>query len=279
MRCRILKRLTFERQDMRIVGAAALLCAVTAACLPRSRSMAEPESVHQLILAEQVNLLDTLAREPMLVEDISGALFVGGYNRRRPGLWKSTDRGHTWARVDVGTAEQGAIGNSDLDLAIGPEGALYFVTLTYDAATGAGLQVAVGVSRDAGARWHWTTLSRVRFVDPVEPRERVRQIGIADPRCRYRTDFRIFSAFGLRSLSAISCSDIRSCQSEFPTPATDRKETERPREGWFNLYILFSRSVKQRHAVSIAAELEDGGANADVTLLEGTASKQVDERL
>jgi len=31
--------------------------------------------------------------------------------------------------------------------------------------------------------------------------------------------------------------------------------------------------------VSIAAELEDGGANADVTLLEGTASKQVDERL
>jgi len=117
------------------------------------------------------------------------------------------------------------------------------------------------------------------LVDPVEPRERVRQIGIADPRCRYRTDFRIFSAFGLRSLSAISCSDIRSCQSEFPTPATDRKETERPREGWFNLYILFSRSVKQRHAVSIAAELEDGGANADVTLLKGTASKQVDERL
>ncbi len=150
---------------MRIVGTAALLCAVTAACLPRSRSMAEPESVHQLILAEQVNLLDTLAREPMLVEDISGALFVGGYNRRRPGLWKSTDRGHTWTRVDVGTAEQGAIGNSDLDLAIGPDGTLYFVTLTYDAAAGAGLQVAVGVSHDAGASWHWTTLSRVRFVD------------------------------------------------------------------------------------------------------------------
>lgn len=32
------------------------------------------------------------------------------------------------------------------------------------------------------------------------------------------------------------------------------------------------------HAVSIAAELE-GGANADVTLLKGTASKQVDQRL
>lgn len=32
------------------------------------------------------------------------------------------------------------------------------------------------------------------------------------------------------------------------------------------------------HAVSIAAELE-GGANADVTLLKGTASKQVDQKL
>jgi hypothetical protein len=33
------------------------------------------------------------------------------------------------------------------------------------------------------------------------------------------------------------------------------------------------------HAVSIAAELEGGGANAEVTLLKGTVSKQVDEKL
>lgn len=33
------------------------------------------------------------------------------------------------------------------------------------------------------------------------------------------------------------------------------------------------------HAVSIAAEPEGGGANADVTLLKGTASKEVDEKL
>lgn len=33
------------------------------------------------------------------------------------------------------------------------------------------------------------------------------------------------------------------------------------------------------HAVSVAAEIEGGAANADVTLLKGTASKKVDEKL
>lgn len=33
------------------------------------------------------------------------------------------------------------------------------------------------------------------------------------------------------------------------------------------------------HAVSIAAELEGGGANAEVALLKGTVSKQIDENL
>jgi len=101
----------------------------------------------------------------MLVEHQSGALLVAGYNRRRPGLWKSVDRGATWARVDVGTEPQGAVGNSDVDLAVAPDGTLYFVSLTFDNTAREGRQVAVGVSRDTGTTWRWTTVSRARFDD------------------------------------------------------------------------------------------------------------------
>src|SRR5580765_3996000 len=77
---------------------------------------------------------DRMAREPMLVEHPTGALFVAGYgmlNRpstaETPNLWKSADGGKTFSRVNVGTTDQGALGNSDVDLAVGPDGILYFV--------------------------------------------------------------------------------------------------------------------------------------------------------
>lgn len=104
----------------------------------------------------------------MLVEHSSGALFVTGYSRAadaRPSLWKSTDGGQTWARVNVGTEADGAIGNSDVDLTVAPDGTLYFLTMGFDRRVGEGTHVAVGVSRDVGATWKWSMLSRTRFDD------------------------------------------------------------------------------------------------------------------
>ena len=49
-----------------------------------------------------------------MVEHPDGSLFVATYgDPPRPTLWKSSDGGASWKRVDVGTEEQGATGNSD----------------------------------------------------------------------------------------------------------------------------------------------------------------------
>ena len=83
-------------------------------------------------------------------------------------LWKSRDGGTTWARVDVGPdapRAQGAVGNSDMDLAVAPDGTIYFVTLFFDVEKYEGRQVSVGVSKDVGATWKWTLLSNTRFDD------------------------------------------------------------------------------------------------------------------
>lgn len=119
----------------------------------------------RLAVAQRVEHLDVIAREPMAAEHPGGALFVSGYWEPRPTLWKSADRGATWSRVDVGTEADGAAGNSDVDLAVAADGTLYFMTMTYDRTANEGRQVAMGVSRDAGASWRWTTLSKVRFDD------------------------------------------------------------------------------------------------------------------
>lgn len=138
---------------------------VSLACTGSARCPTNPSDLDSLVVAQRVEHLDTLAREPMVIEHPSGALFVAGYNRHYPRLWKSTDHGNTWSRVDVGTEAQGAVGNSDVDLAVAPDGTLYFVSLTFDNAAREGRQVAVGVSHDGGATWHWTLVSRTRFDD------------------------------------------------------------------------------------------------------------------
>ena len=120
-----------------------------------------------------VHHLDALAREPMVVEHPSGTLFVAGFGsqvtgvdpKATPHLWKSDDRGITWSRVNVGTPEEGAIGNSDVDLAIGPDGTLYFVSMGFNRTTFEGTHVAIGVSHDVGASWSWTLLSETRLDD------------------------------------------------------------------------------------------------------------------
>ena len=101
----------------------------------------------------------------MVVEHPDGSLFVTGYGERVPSLWRSTDAGAAWSRVDVGSEADGAAGNSDVDLAIAPDGTLYFVAMTFDRAKNEGTQIAIGTSRDVGATWSWTRLSDARYAD------------------------------------------------------------------------------------------------------------------
>ena len=138
--------------------ASVLAAAVAVAC-----SSVPPAT--RLEVAQRVEHLDAVAREPMLVEYPDGTLFVTGYWHPTPTLWKSSDRGASWSRVDVGSEADGAVGNSDVDLAVAADGTLYFSPMTFDRKVFEGRQVAVGVSRDAGASWRWTTISKVRFDD------------------------------------------------------------------------------------------------------------------
>ena len=101
----------------------------------------------------------------MVVRHPSGALFVTGYWDTIPPVWKSGDNGATWSKLEVGTARDGAVGNSDSDLAVGPDGTVYLITLVFDRTTFRGLSVHVAVSRDVGATWKWTELSRTDLDD------------------------------------------------------------------------------------------------------------------
>ena len=126
-----------------------------------------------LTLAEPVHHLDALAREPMVARHPDGTLFLAGYGSQVTGtdpnavphLWSSADGGASWTRVDVGTAADGATGNSDVDLAVGPDGTLYFLSMGFDRSVGEGVHITMGVSRDVGATWTWTRLSETRFDD------------------------------------------------------------------------------------------------------------------
>jgi hypothetical protein len=118
-----------------------------------------------LTFSVTVDHLEGIAREPMLVQHPNGTLFLTGYGRPAPHLWQSTDAGATWSAVNIGTEAEGAVGNSDVDLAIGTDGTLYFVAMSFDRAKEEGLRIAIGASRDAGVSWSWTRLSDARYSD------------------------------------------------------------------------------------------------------------------
>ena len=73
----------------------------------------------------------------MVVQHPNGARFVSGYGYGflaivprldvPPCLWTSRDQGATWTRVNFST--EGALGSSDVDLAVARDGTLYFVNL------------------------------------------------------------------------------------------------------------------------------------------------------
>jgi hypothetical protein len=118
-----------------------------------------PTGPMALALVDSVHHIDALAREPMVVAHPGGTLFITGYWDSPPPVWKSTNGGSTWTRVPVGTAGEGAAGNSDSDLAVGADGTIYLITLVFDRAAYKGASVHVAVSRDVGEAWTWTRLS------------------------------------------------------------------------------------------------------------------------
>ena len=144
------------------LGVLMLLCAVAGSggCSGFGR---RPASA--LIVADPMDHLDTLAREPMVVEHPDGTLFVSGYGASAPTLWKSSDHGVNWMRVHVGSESDGALGNSDVDLAVAPDGTLYFVAMVFDREAAEGRSISIGVSKDVGMTWSWTLLSQTRFDD------------------------------------------------------------------------------------------------------------------
>jgi hypothetical protein len=158
-----------RRRAARVLAGVTLLCvvAISNGCSGGKdrRAALNATSATTLAVADPVDHLDVLAREPMVVQHPDGTLFVSGYGESAPTLWKSRDNGATWTRVNVGTEASGAIGNSDVDLAVARDGTLYFVTMVFDRKAEEGTSVSIGVSKDVGATWSWTLLSKTRFDD------------------------------------------------------------------------------------------------------------------
>lgn len=153
-----------------VLALTAILMSASAAFAPAQHKAAatNKSTAKTLKVVQRVEHLEKLAREPMVVELSDGTLFVSGYDANpemNPNLWRSRDHGSSWELVNLGKKEDGAIGNSDVDLARGPDDSLYFVTMGFDRKAMEGTHVAVGVSRDGGATWLWKMLSKNRFDD------------------------------------------------------------------------------------------------------------------
>ena len=122
---------------------------------------------------EAVPILGRPVAEPAIAQHPDGALFVAGFVPRfseassaadatLPLLLRSDDAGGSWMRVEQGRVAQGAIGNSDTDLAVAPDGTLYHATMLFFPW---GHAISVGASEDAGATWTWRRLMAGPWVD------------------------------------------------------------------------------------------------------------------
>lgn len=136
-------------------------------------------AIRQLKTIDSVQVLSEYnVREPMLAEHPNGDIYVTGYANQTkvPRLWKSGDQGKNWSLVNVGKYEDGADGNSDVDLVIDSNGTIYFMVMKYtrrnsensegvDAGSRKGEHIAMGVSKDEGTTWNWQYLSKNDYDD------------------------------------------------------------------------------------------------------------------
>ena len=157
------------RSLQRVAGSAVFLAAFLLGC---AEDVAPTPGSGPLTISSHVEHLGSVdVREPMMVEHPDGALFVAGFTQaveetgQPPKLFRSIDDGASWEPVNVGGPAQGAVGNSDVDLAVAPDGTLYFLTMGYDRAERKGTHVAIGVSPDVGETWTWAYLSQDWFDD------------------------------------------------------------------------------------------------------------------
>lgn len=146
-------------------------------CLVLLSLYAYSQEIQELVIVEKVEVLTSLAREPMLAEHPSGDLYVTGFRNAsdRSQLWKSVDRGQSWTEVDIGRNSQGADGNSDVDLMIDDRGVIYFLcmrftripedTTGFNWASLKGERITIGISYDNGSSWNWTSISEKEFDD------------------------------------------------------------------------------------------------------------------
>jgi hypothetical protein len=77
-------------------------------------------------------------------------------------MWASRDGGASWEAMDVGAPAEGAVGNSDIDLALAPDGTLYAASMSFSAV---GHSIALGTSQDLGLTWRWVVVSAQPAVD------------------------------------------------------------------------------------------------------------------
>lgn len=170
------------------LGLGLTLALLVPACLDGPEPMQASESLPllgPLLVGDAVRIdRQQPAREPAILEAPDGSLYVAGFwgfarhteyrgspqnIAQGPLVWKSSDGGSTWRRLSPGTPLDGAVSNSDLDLAVDPQGGLYLAALSYyslpvpvappvDPATT--LTVVVGATLDGGATWKWTRLDQ-----------------------------------------------------------------------------------------------------------------------
>lgn len=137
-----------------------------------SSAQTRTSTLPSLVQSQRLDHLDEAAREPAVIEDHIGNLFVAGYGspdfqkpQTVPRLWKSADHGLTWERVNVGGEKEGALADSDVSLAVAPDGTIYYASMQFDLKSLEGVHIVIGVSKDAGQTWQWKMLSKKRYDD------------------------------------------------------------------------------------------------------------------
>lgn len=145
-----------------------LLTLVLAGCVaPPPEPGAAPAEALAFALGEAVRVTGPRAVEPALAVAPDGALYVAGYEYyfvalQPASLWRSGDAGATWTPVNPGGPAQGAVGNSDVDLVVAPDGTLYLASMQW---LSVGVSISVGASADEGASWVWRTVAVDAWAD------------------------------------------------------------------------------------------------------------------